>query len=205
MVCTPQRKEIMENQTVFEVCKTDSDREGAYQLITRSYKRAGLIKESVEKVHFSSSQVTTFVVKRNGIVIGTVSSIPDEGSGSLPTDLLFRHEIDRLRAKNYILHSITCLATKRSTSLVLVATLISEILLYERRSGVDYVLIETSPHHAKIYRDLLGFEQLGAEKQYCGVDETNNRAPGTVWVPLILDLRNNSEHTSWLAARIARA
>ena len=80
------------------------DIEKILQLVARIYRESGYFKTDSVPVSWKSTlfseNTSIFVVKVNGVIVGTVSVIHD--TGNIPMDLAFHDELEILRSKGKI-------------------------------------------------------------------------------------------------------
>jgi hypothetical protein len=98
--------------------------------------------------------------------IGTLTLGIDSPEG-LSASLMYPQEIDRLRAEGRVLCEITKLAVDQNiSSRNVLASLFHIAYIHARHlNGCTDILIEVNPRHVPFYQRMLGFRQLGEERQ----------------------------------------
>jgi len=134
-------------------------RREAVALVQQRYAGRGY-RTAATLVH---DNVCTFSAYDEGTLAGTVSLRLDSKSG-LAADLLFRAEVDALRAKGHRTCEFIRLAvdTSHASHPVLAGLFHTVFLFAQRLRGFDFVVIEVSPRHVGYYRRILGFDVIGS-------------------------------------------
>ena len=133
----------------------------ASMLVQRMYLQKGYDIPGMQKM----PDRITLTASQNGDVAGTITLGIDAGNGLL-ADENYKQEVDRLRAEGRHVCELTKFAVDptRGSKRVL-AALFNIAYIYGRvlQKQTD-VVIEVTPKHAKFYKRLLGFEQMGPER-----------------------------------------
>jgi hypothetical protein len=113
-----------------------------------------------------SNTLTLLAEDASGREAGTVSLVFD-GPEGLPSDEIYRSELDDLRAKGRRLVEVTRLAIhdRHAKSKGLLVQLFNFISIYARRlrHDTDFV-VSVNPRHTAFYRRLLAFKVAGPER-----------------------------------------
>lgn len=108
----------------------------------------------------------TLMASENDVVVGTITLGVDTGKGLL-ADENYKHEVDQLRAEGRKVCELTKFAVDQTRgSKRVLAALFHIAYIYGRvlQKQTD-VVIEVTPKHALFYKRMLGFEQMGLERQ----------------------------------------
>jgi hypothetical protein len=142
-------------------------RREAGALVRQRYAGRGY-RTSATLVH---DNVCTFSAYDEGTLAGTVSLRLDSKQG-LAADLLFRTEVDVLRAKGHRTCEFIRLAvdTSHASHPVLAGLFHTVFLFAQRLRGFDFAVIEVNPRHVGYYRRTLGFIGIGSERHNPRVD-----------------------------------
>ncbi len=133
----------------------------ASMLVQRMYLRKGYDVPGLQKMPAR----ITLTASINGEAAGTLTAGIDAGNGLL-ADENYKQEVDQLRAEGRRVFEITKFAVDQTQgSKRLLGALFNIGYIYGRRlqKQTDLV-IEVTPRHAKFYKRMLGFEQLGPER-----------------------------------------
>lgn len=167
--------------------------EMAFRLVYQSYLRAGLTESNSGGLRVTSHQLQetseVFVAVKDQQVISTVSLILD-GDLGLPLEDVYPCEVEQLRQKGLKLAEVSCLADRRESveraKFVLLKLMIM-LAQHAQNRGVDKLLIAVHPRHVRFYEKLMGFEQVGDQREYATV-------LGRPAVALSIDLRRPAPH-----------
>lgn len=130
-------------------------------LVQRMYLQKGYDIPGIQKM----PDRITLTASQNDIVSGTITLGIDAGNGLL-ADENYKQEVDRLRAEGRHVCELTKFAVDQTLgSKRVLAALFNVAYIYGRilQKQTD-VIIEVTPKHAKFYKRLLGFEQMGPER-----------------------------------------
>ena len=148
------------------VADTEGRRATATMLITKMYSWRGYHRPKVEatcETGFHNS--FTLILTSDDRTIGTVSIRFDSTVG-LGADLLYKQELDKLRALGYRLCEGIRLAIDpdiKSRQVLAAAYHMGIIYAYHIQEFTT-MLVEVHPRHVRFYKEMLGFRQIGAEK-----------------------------------------
>ena len=188
----PEIKPSLEN-VIFRTATSPEDYLAAFNLVYKVFLKTGYIQPSPTPFRLApqhcnaTSRVFIGVHKKNGTerLIYSISIFPDSETG-LPMDMVFKKELDRLRAKGRFLVEAGHLAAEPSykTNTMNLPMLGNKILhqYAYRNLNADDIVIAIHPKYRWFYEELLLFEALGEVKEYAYAN--NNPA-----VAMRLDLR----------------
>lgn len=147
--------------------------EDAYRLVADSYRARGYEAADAEGIRFTLYHAlpdsTTFVAKRDGRVIATLSMVADNVLLGLPMECIYGGEVDCLRAAGRRLVEVTCLADRDlglREFVPVFTTLMALLSQYAVELGADVAVITVNPRHRNFYRKVMGFEPLGPPRTY---------------------------------------
>lgn len=180
------------------VAATRGERQAVFELIYRSYLRAGLCVKSDCGMRATPYQLLSttdiLLAELRGQVISTVSLVRD-GDLGLPMESLYPEEVATRRSAGVNVAEISCLADRRQGTarfFGLFCDLSRLMFQLARQTGIDEILVAVNPRHAPLYRRYMAFEQIGEQRD----DDTIADFPA---VPLSLNFaRAKVERTkSW--------
>lgn len=155
--------------TIERACEA-ADLRAAYQLVHNVFVGTGYIKPEKGGIRLrifeATADTATFVAKKDGVVVGVLSVVPDTVELGLPSDTAFKAELDSLRATGARLCEITNQAvTKEFRSSSVLTELMRCAIAYMIQAGYDRALATVSPNHKNFY-NLVGFQSLGSLRSY---------------------------------------
>jgi Tfp pilus assembly protein PilZ len=176
--------------------RDEAEMETAFRLLYREYLARGYCLEHESGLQYNFHVLLpdskTFVLEREGSLLGTISLFPDPGCG-LPMETLFPKEIEALRGPGRKLAEVGLLALdrnyfpRRAFSLTDFQKLTASFRLFKVLfdyarlvAGVTDLVIGMHPKHQELYQ-YLGFKTLAPPKLYPG-------ACGNPALPMHLDI-----------------
>ncbi len=151
------------------------DFEDAFALLYQRYYGAGLIPENSARLYLTpyqalpKSRICVARSRETGEIMSTATLVLDSELG-LPSDFIYKEEIDILRREGRRLAEFTCLAAKNNYSpfhhhngLFYVFRLLYR---YAVSMGVTDIVISINRKHSFFYEKILLFRPLGPEKVY---------------------------------------
>jgi hypothetical protein len=155
-----------------KIASTREEWEAAFELLYRSYRRAGLCAENSCGFRATKYQLlpTTdiFIAKLEGEVISTVSLVRDSEFG-LPMEDVYREEVAERRAAGLRLAEVSCLADRRRDAYRFfglfceLSRLMAQLAI---KLGIDELVIAVHPRHASLYRRYMAFRRFGERRVY---------------------------------------
>ena len=179
---------FLETCIEYKIASTRWDREGAFRLLYRAYRRAGLMKSNQQKMKVTSYHLlptTSVMVARYANQIVSTLSLIEDGELGLPMEQSFAEEVRERRQRGYLLAEASCLADRRTEIkkyLPVFVRLCRLMIQSARNRAIDELLIAVHPRHVRFYTQFLAFEQIADERPYPAVQ--NQSA-----VALSLDLK----------------
>jgi tetratricopeptide (TPR) repeat protein len=172
----------------FRLAETREDLEGAFRLVYRNYVELNYCKFNRFRIHFylydALPETRTLVAHDGEKVVGTLTLVFDSELG-LPSESLYKSEIDGLREAGRKLVEVSKLATDRELGrgqIIAVRGLfrLAWLLAASARSATDFCIM-VEPHHEKFYRRTYLFERLGELRE-------DPKAGGAASILMRLDL-----------------
>jgi len=159
----------------YRVASTQTEREAAFRLLYKAYRRAELAvpsRHGIRVTPYHLLPTTNVFVARYGCnVISTVTLVED-GRLGLPMEEIYGQEIAELRQRGLYLAEVTSLADRRRDlhRFLPVFTRLSRLLVqFARNQRVDRLLIAVHPRHMRFYQTYMAFEPIAAERDYPSV------------------------------------
>lgn len=156
------------------IARTCFELEQAFRLVKQRYRQKGYDGDSGSPLwlnpHDALPETRTFVAKRTGEVVATLTLVVDEGLG-LPMDGQFSRQLSPFRSAGLRLAEVTSLAVADGLGrdgFRIVPELFQRLGLYLRHEApVDRLCITVNPRHQAYYERKLGFStSLGVEESY---------------------------------------
>ncbi len=153
---------------VFRIAETREDLEGAMRLVYHNYVEQGYCRLDHFRMHFylydMLPETRTLVAVADGEVIATVTLVFDSPLG-MPSDGLYKKELDVLRAQGRRLMEISKLAADRDSGKRRMDPLLNLCrllwLIADRIRGASDMCIMVEPHHGSFYEKKYLFERIG--------------------------------------------
>ena len=159
---TAEPQMIVQQQNYkIRLAHSSSSFNSASMLVQRMYLQKGYDIPGLQKM----PDRITLTASQNGTVIGTITLGIDSGNGLL-ADENYKQEVDRLRAEGRQVCELTKFAVDQTQgSKRVLAALFNVAYIFGRilQKQTD-VVIEVTPTHAKFYKRMLGFEQMGSAR-----------------------------------------
>ncbi|GAB4257774.1 MAG: hypothetical protein Kow0092_04890 [Deferrisomatales bacterium] len=154
------------------------DVRGAMGLVYQNYREKGLLGEDPVGLRFTHfnllPETAVFVAKAGDEVVATFSLVVDTGDFGLPMDALYRDELGHLRRRGRVPAEISGLAIHPAyapISIHLIMNLVKMLYTYATKLGVTDLVVACHPKHARLYRRLFLFEQIGEFRKYEAVND----------------------------------
>ena len=159
----------------YRIAATETDRIEAYRLVYQNYLRKGLIAANEHGLRVTPYHLLptteTFIAVHDGRVICTVSLIGD-GLLGLPMESIYGGEVNAARKQGLFVGEVSSLAVRDvefRCFLPIFVRLTRLMAQYARAHDMNQFLIATHPKHARFYQRFMGFDLIGAEKEYPSV------------------------------------
>lgn len=143
----------------------------AYELVHDAFVEEGLLDAHDSRLRIRPWELTpelaTFVAKSAGRVVGVMSVVGDSRELGLPSDHVFRAELDALRGHGRKVAEITNLAVARefrASSVFL--ELARAVLAWCLDHGYDDGFAAVSPKHGSCFEHVLRFQPWGERRSY---------------------------------------
>jgi hypothetical protein len=161
-----------------KVASEPDEWEQVFQLVSANYQERGYEAVSGKPFRFTQyhalPDTTIFVAKRGKTVVATFSLVPDNRLLGLPMESIYGAEIADLRRQGRRMAEVTSLAVadlSQREFLQVFTTLIKVLQQYHVSRGGDSWVITVNPRHRNFYCKVLGFQPLGACKNYAAVGD----------------------------------
>ncbi|TWT54688.1 hypothetical protein Pla22_23380 [Rubripirellula amarantea] len=139
----------------------------AFRLVFQSYLQAGLAIEKPSGMRLTPHHLlptSEVLLAKVGNTVTTTLSMFGDGYLGLPMDSMYSVETRRLRDEGLRLAEIGCLADRRDSQIRFLKTFaqLGRLLAQVARSReTDGFVVATHPKHARLYKRILGFRQIG--------------------------------------------
>lgn len=156
-----------DNPLAIQLARSEDDLHQAFALTYRSYFRAGLAVDHPSQLRLTpyhllpSSEV--IIAKLDQTVVSTISLFGD-GKLGLPMQSMYAREVDFLRNQGMRLAEIGALADRRVSPRRFISTFaeMGRLLVQAAAArNIDALVAVAHPKHAKLYKRVLGFKQVG--------------------------------------------
>jgi hypothetical protein len=149
---------------------TFDDLRAAYCLVHEVYARRGIIHPDPARLRLRIFEATpnmaTFIAKVGGRVVAVLSLVGDTKEFGLPSDSVFKSELDELRARNFKLCEVTNQAIEESYRRSALETeLMRCVTAHVFGAGYHRTIATVSPAHTGFY-ELLNFVEAGSVRSY---------------------------------------
>lgn len=156
---------------VIKEAKSLEELHEAYRLVHDVFVSQGYIKPQPNgmriRVFEIDPRTATFVAKVNQSVVGVMSIVVDSVKSGLPSDKVYKPEIDQLRHQGRKLCESSNLAVapgQRNTAVFM--ELSRCCTAHAANIGMDDIIVAISPGHAMFFETLLGFMTWGECRNY---------------------------------------
>lgn len=170
-----------------KIAETVDELSSAARVVHDAYVGRGIMAPHASGLKFCPQAVVpsslTFVAKRDGNVLGTISLLADSPLG-LPMDDTYGPEVNALRGRGESCAEVSALAVSPGARRTGVSYLLNRIMVTAAIAmRLDRLVIAVHPDAQELYRCASLFESLGPERQYVGL----NRSARAVALSLPLD------------------
>lgn len=149
------------------LARSRADLQQAFELTYRSYFRAGLAVDSPSGMRLTPFHLLTssevIIAKLDQTVVSTISLFGD-GKLGLPMQSMYSREIETLRTRGLRLAEVGGLADRRATPKRFIKTfaIMGRIIVQLATArNYDTLVAAVHPKHAKLYKRVFGFKQIG--------------------------------------------
>lgn len=142
----------------------------AYGLVHDAFVDAGYVHAHPSgmriRIFEALPEMATFIALANHSVVGSLSLIGDSSDLGVPADVVFRAELNGMRAAGASVCEVTNQAVVADYRKSAVPTeLMRCVTAHALLKGFDEIIVVVSPNHASLYR-LMGFRQVGTVRSY---------------------------------------
>lgn len=161
------------NEYEIIVARNLADRKRAWAMVYRMYREKGYAAEDQDGLWYGMYDVlektTTFLVTCKGKDIATLTTVIDSEFG-LPSDSLYKDELDIMRQGGRRLCEIISLASEESDSRrgleILKHMFKVALVMASKLSDATDFVITVNPHHSGYYEKRLLFQRRGEIRSY---------------------------------------
>ncbi|MCO8122482.1 long-chain N-acyl amino acid synthase [Stieleria sp. TO1_6] len=151
----------------YEIAFSYQDLHDSFSLVYKSYRRAGLAEETGSQIRLTPfhllSTTEVFVTRLRETIVSTVSLIGD-GAMGLPLEAIYPTNVNIIRRRGLRMAEVGCLADRRESPVRFIETfaamgkLLAQVAMAR---GYDGLVAAVHPKHARLYRRVLPFVQIG--------------------------------------------
>jgi ribosomal protein S18 acetylase RimI-like enzyme len=155
--------------TIERACSAEDLRQ-AYRLVHDVFLGSGFIDPDPSgmrlRIYETTAETATFIAKEGSRVVAVLSVVEDTGDLGLPSDCVFKPELDALRDAGRRLCEFTNQAVAEDYRKSAIPTeLMRCATAFSLTKGFDEAIAAVSPSHGGFY-DLLGFRHIGSQRSY---------------------------------------
>lgn len=162
-----KKRSALESPLRYGIANCRKDLDDAFGLMYRSYRRAGLVdanehERRLTPYHFLPT-TEVFITRYQDEVVSTVT-LTGDGRLGLPLESAFPKETKDLRSSGFRMGEIGCLADRRHSPVRFIetfATMGRMLAQVAMARGYDGLVAAAHPKHARLYKRVLPFEQVG--------------------------------------------
>lgn len=164
------------DRPAIKIAETQDEYEQSFRLVHDTYLRMGYLKEPqphgmLFSVYSLLPETVLFIAKSYLTVISTLTEIFDTEAFGLPMDIIYKPELDSLRAEGRRVVELSALVTPPKLRWRNLFMLLAQVMYqYSVYRGVDDLCIAVNPKHVSFYKTILLFEDFGPERHYPRVD-----------------------------------
>ena len=149
------------------LARSRDDLQSSFRLAFESYYDAGLVSEKPSGLRLTPHHLlptTDVLIAKVGDTITSTLSLFGDGYLGLPMQSMYPNEIAKLRDEGLVVAEIGCLADRRHAQIRFIETfaqmgrLLAQIAFAR---GIDALVGAVHPKHARLYKRVMGFEQIG--------------------------------------------
>jgi hypothetical protein len=155
-----------------KLASTLSEWKASYHLHYKEYLNAGYVKDDIPSrlifgIHNLLPETVVLVAKIDDLIVSTLTQFFDDPVFGLPLDMIYKKELDQLRAKGHKISEIGALATRHDFRWQNLFMHLCQVMYwYARFRKVDDLCIAVNPKHVQFYKTVFLFEELGPTKLY---------------------------------------
>jgi hypothetical protein len=141
----------------------------AFRLVFESYYNAGLERPKASRLRLTPHHLLptseVLLASRDSVVTSTLSMFGD-GYLGLPMESMYCEQVKQLRGQGLRLAEIGSLADRRESqerfihTFVQIGRLVAQVA---RARGIDAIVAAVHPRHARLYKRVMGFSQIGGQ------------------------------------------
>lgn len=160
------------DRPAIKFAETKDELEQAFSLAYKEYIKSGYITEPkpsqlLFSIYNMLPETVVFIAKAYMTVISTLTQIFDSELFGLPMDAIYREELDALRAEERNVAELSALVTPKDACWKNIFMFLCQVMYkYAFYKGVNDLCITVNPKHARFYKTIFLFEDLGPERHY---------------------------------------
>ncbi len=167
-VAPPLAESIQRSDTsTIRLARSREELTDAFKLVFDSYFQAGLVEQKLSGLRITPHHLLptseVLIVKSGNTVTSTLSLFGD-GYLGLPMESMYARELAGLRDDGLRVAEIGCLADRRQSQARFIETFIKlgQLLVQVALTrGLDGIVAAMHPKHARLYKRIMGFRQIG--------------------------------------------
>lgn len=166
---------VRKNEFEIKIAEKYTEWEGAFRLLYEVYFDAGYVVEPVPSkimfgLHHFHANTVVFIANFSDTPVSTLTQFFDNPVFGLPSDQIYKKELDALRAEGRIISEIGGLATRKKFRWQnLLLHLCQAMYWHSRSRKVDDLCIAVNPKHVSYYKTVFLFETIGPITFHPGV------------------------------------
>ncbi|MFW5781697.1 MAG: N-acyl amino acid synthase FeeM domain-containing protein, partial [Candidatus Muiribacteriaceae bacterium] len=155
-----------------KVAENENEYIGSFSLVHDVYSEMGVMEKKKNGMRvsvFNTLPSTKVLVLRNGREIASTMTLIFDSELGLPSDDLFREEIDAFRRKGLRILEVGAFASRkdvREQNPRIAIELCKAAIGFADYADVDILIAGVNPKYTRIYRKMLGFDFVGEPKEY---------------------------------------
>lgn len=155
------------DKPAIKFAQTRQELEQSFALVYRVYQKKGFIvgykkHPLLYNIYSLLPQTAHIIAKSNQRVISNLTEIRDSREFGLPMDVIYKPELDSLRAQNRNIVELSALATPTEHRWQNIFLYLVQVMYWHSiYSGVDDVCIAVNPRQKSYYMHMFPFEEFG--------------------------------------------
>ncbi|XZE54265.1 N-acyl amino acid synthase FeeM domain-containing protein [Planctomycetaceae bacterium SH139] len=151
------------------LARSRDDLSDAFRLVFESYYNAGLERSNATRIRLTPHHLlptSEVLIAEHGSTITSTLSMFGDGYLGLPMESMYGQQVKLLRNQGLRLAEIGSLADRRDSPERFINTFVKMGRLLAQVAharGIDAIVAAVHPRHARIYKRIMGFSQIGDE------------------------------------------
>lgn len=166
----------IERDAIVKWAERDQEFLQSFNLLYKRYLELDYIKERKQFPFHCNKQsllpkTKKAILVRRNVVICTLDIVKDSRSNGLAMDAIYNDELNSLRSQGRKLCEVGSLSCSRDACWQNSFMPLFRVAFWHAMNNeVNDICIMVNPKHESFYKNILGFESLGEEKDYLGVN-----------------------------------